>query len=58
MLDFEEYRKRHPNFNWKEVEEIPPEDLDAAAEFWDRLVAEIRLGQRDPQVMKLLDDIP
>ena len=58
MLDFEEYRKRHPNFNWQEAEEITPEDLDAAASFFDALIAEIRQGKRDMQVRKLSDDLP
>jgi len=44
---FEAFKKAHPELNWEEAEEIHPEDLEAAAEFFDRLLTEVKKGLND-----------
>jgi len=44
---FEAFKKAHPELNWKEVEEICLEDLEAGAEFFDHLLAEGKKGRND-----------
>ena len=49
---FEKFKAKHPELNWEEAEEIGPEDLEAAAECWDRLVVNVKKGFYDAEVSK------
>jgi len=55
MLDFEQLRQEHPDWNWDEAETIAPEDLEAAADFVDSLLAQVRAGKKDQQAQLLLN---
>jgi hypothetical protein len=44
---FEQFKKYHPELNWEEAEEISPEDLEAAAEFFDQLLAKVKGALND-----------
>lgn len=40
-MTYEELKAKHPDWNWDEAEEIfetHPDDIDAGAEYFDRLV--------------------
>jgi len=37
-MPYEELKLKHPDWNWQEAEEISEEDLEAATEYYDRLV--------------------
>ena len=48
---FEAFKAKHPELNWKELEEyISDKDLEAAADHWDRLVANEKKGLNDAEV--------
>jgi len=39
---YQEFRDQHPELNWQEAEEVMPEDLAASADFFDRLLADVK----------------
>jgi hypothetical protein len=41
---FEKLKASLPELNWQEAEEISTEDLEAGAEFYDRLLTEVKKG--------------
>lgn len=45
--EYQKFREAHPELNWEEAEEIMPEDLAAAADFFDRLLADVKKGLKD-----------
>lgn len=38
-ISYEDFKKKHPDLNWQEAEEVCPEDLEAASAVYDRLVS-------------------
>lgn len=38
---FEALKKKYPDLNWKEAEEVFEEDLDAAADLYDNLLKKV-----------------
>jgi len=44
MMDpYSKLKEKHPNWNWQEVEEVSDDDLQAAAEYFDRLVIQSKI---------------
>lgn len=41
-MNYDELKKKHPELNWAEAEEVNPEDLEAAAELFDRIAKQKR----------------
>ena len=39
-MSYEDYKKKYPDLNWQEAEEICSEDLEAASDMIDRLINE------------------
>jgi len=39
---YDKLKNKYPDWNWEGADEASPEDLEAAAEYFDRLVFEIR----------------
>lgn len=39
-MNYEELKAKHPDWNWAEAEEINEEDLEAAADMYDRIIKE------------------
>lgn len=48
---YEEMKLRHPEWNWEEAEEVSDEDLEAAADYYDKLTSDSEVneayGQKD-----------
>jgi len=43
MMDpYGKLKEKHPDWNWKEAEEVSDDDLQAAAEYFDKLILEIK----------------
>lgn len=41
-MNYDELKKKHPELNWAEAEEADPEELEAAAELFDRIATQKR----------------
>ena len=41
-MTYDELKIKYPDLNWKGADEASPEDLEAAAEYWDKLVLELK----------------
>lgn len=41
-MNYDELKKKHPELNWAEAENADPEDLEAAAELFDRIAKQKR----------------
>jgi len=39
---YNKLKAKYPDWNWDEADEASPEDLEAAAEYWDKLVLKIK----------------
>lgn len=42
-MTYDELKKKHPDWNWEEAEDVHEEDLEAAAEYFDRLVIQSKI---------------
>ncbi len=46
-MTYDELKIKYPDLNWEEAEEASPEDLEAAAESFDRLILKLKNGKHN-----------